>query len=149
MSTAAPQASIEALVKQTLDLSREDQVRFAGIIAAIATPSRPGIVAAPEMQPPPVPPEPSIQEWLRSIAGMPALDQLQLLDDALERTDAGADTVAVQQARKQLLDNHPPVAVRASVTRLVEERPVMALMGVIGLGFGAFALLRGLFRAFF
>ncbi len=71
------------------------------------------------------------------------------MDDALAHIEPGEDTEAVQRSRQLLLDNNPPLAVRASVTRLIEQHPMMAGLGVLGLCFGVAALGKRLFYLIF
>lgn len=148
MANPDAQSSVEAVLKQTLELPRAEQRRIADVLAALAVPphadptgSSDGLVDEPETQ--------NVHQWLQEIAALPAFEQLRLLDDALQQTAAGEDTDAMQRARKSLLDDNAPLAVRLSVTRIVEEHPAMVAMGVLGLCFGIVALGRGFFRLIF
>ncbi len=147
----APQPpTVEGVIRQALDLTRDEQQRVTQVLAALlgedgatAVPVAP-IAPATEGQP-----EGTVDQWLDDIATLPAWERLRLMDDALLRTEPGEDTDAVQRARQLLLDNNPPLAVRSSVTRLVEEHPMMAALGGLGLVFGLVALLRRLFYLIF
>ena len=148
MNPETSQEAVEAVVKQTLELPRSDQLRVTEILSALVSPGQP--VAAERVEPSTEPAsEPSVFQWLEGIAGLPAWERLGLLDDALERTAPGPDTDAVLTARKILMDNNPPLAIRAGVTRIFEEHPGMATLGVLGLSVGLIALGRGFFRLIF
>ena len=146
---SAQKPSVESIVRQALELPRDEQQRVSQVLAALAGVSDGGAATAPVAALPESRPELTVDEWLEDIQSLPPWDRLRLMDDALARTEPGEDTDAVQRSRQLLLDNNPPLAVRASVTRLIEQHPMMAGLGVLGLCFGVAALGKRLFYLIF
>lgn len=145
----SPKPSVESIVRQALELPREEQQRASQVLAALVGA---GDGASPTLSvdtPTESKPEITVNEWLEDIQTLPPWDRLRLMDDALAHIEPGEDSDAVQRSRQLLLDNNPPLAVRASVTRLIEQHPMMAGLGVLGLCFGVAALGKRLFYLIF
>lgn len=91
----------------------------------------------------------AVTDWLKSIEDLVAWERLQLLEAALADVESEAETGALSDARKALLDAHPPLAVRRAVVELVTLHPVATGVGALGLLLALLALGRNVFRAMF
>ncbi|TWO71439.1 hypothetical protein FN976_11010 [Caenimonas sedimenti] len=75
-----------------------------------------------------------IADWLVRIEREEPRVRLALIDDALDHVEPeSVDQETLLSARGALLDRHPPLAVRRSVTDLASAHPVATSMGLVGL----------------
>lgn len=138
---------VDAIVRQILSLTREEQGRVARIVsgldaegaAATDLPADEGL--ADEVA--------SITVWLETIALESPWIRLQLIQDAHDNVSSEAATECLDATRRTLLEEHPAVAVRASVTDLAQRQPAAVIVGVIGLVSVAVGVTAKLFRLAF
>lgn len=141
------------VLRGALALPEEDKRRLAEVMSRV-TDSSPAVgttVALAGHPPQAVLEEPHVTaaEWVRKIRDEPAWDQLQLLEDAIERADDPSELQVLQTAHKTLLQENPPLAVRRAVVRLASQHPVGICVGASGLLLALTALGRGLVRLAF
>lgn len=94
-------------------------------------------------------PQAAVEGWLQRIAPEPAWLRLQLLEEAMGTCDTDEERDALQAAHEQLLQAHPPLAVRRSVTALAALHPASTGTAVVGLLLGVAGLGRLVLRALF
>ena len=94
-------------------------------------------------------PQAAVAAWLQDIAAQPAWLRLQLLDEAIDTCATDAEREPLQAARAQLLQAHPPLAVRRTVTQLAMMHPASTGIAVAGLLLGLLGLARALLRGMF
>lgn len=90
----------------------------------------------------------ALQEWISSLAGLSPYQRLAALDEALQDAN-DAERQVLGAARREILAEHPALAVRLAVERLVTERPLASLLGLAGIVLALTAAARGVFRLLF
>lgn len=147
MQGEKPETAVDAVLKLALDLPKGEQRRLHSILGMLADPgaaTESGVddgTSVNEVE--------SVEAWLGGIRAEKPWVQLQLIDDALAKVEKGPAHELIKAARRELVDAHPPVAVRRAVALMVERQPVAAALGAVGLLVAVGALGRGLFRLLF
>jgi hypothetical protein len=122
---------LDALAREILALSKDDQRRVARILAALiddpqSEPAEPVLATAEDEAL-------NVDTWLTSIATNTPFERLQLIEDALTKVETDAAAMRLRAARKALLDQHPGAAVRESVSDMARTQPTAVAIGVIGI----------------
>ena len=153
MDASSAPSALAAALDAALALSPADQSRLCALLQRLTAATPDGThdpLADTELATSIAPgPQAEVDAWLQDIAPQPAWLRLQLLEDAIEACDTDAQRATLQAAHAQLLQSHPPLAVRRTVTELATVHPVSTGIAVVGLLLGlagfARAVLRGLF----
>jgi hypothetical protein len=147
MQAEKPETAVDAVLKLALDLPKGEQRRLHSILGMLAdtgTATEPGAddgTSVNEVE--------SVETWLGGIRAEKPWVQLQLVDDALAKVETGPAHELIKAARRELVEGHPPVAVRRAVAQMVERQPMAASLGAVGLLVAVGELGRGLFRLMF
>jgi len=142
--------ALGAVVTQALRLDAQDQRRLADLMNRMTGASG----SAPQEHPPgtsgtdsePV----SVQEWVQSLGDLVPWQRLQLIEDALQKTEAGTtENLELEKSRRALLDENPTLNLRMAVQRAAADHPGWVLVGLCGLLLAAGTLGHRLFRLVF
>lgn len=141
-----------SVLTQALQLEAKDQERLADLMNRVArrneTVDPPAVVG--ESQSDASSEEVSLEQWLQTLSELTPWQRLQLIDDAIENTEAGTTNGAeLEKARRELLNEHPALNVRLAIQRSAAEHPGRVVIGVIGLLLAIGTLGHGLFRLVF
>lgn len=119
------------VLADALALAPEDQVRMHGVLSHILSVGQMAVAGSQQVAEPQD--GPTLEEWLAALVSEPPWVRLQRLDQAIEQADSLEQGEVLKAARVSLLREHPPVAVRRSVTELANSNPLLMPFGVVGL----------------
>lgn len=121
------------ILKQALALPSEERELLAQLMTRLhqigAPRPAPELPQAPEL----TGTSADVEAWLRQISDQTPWDRLQLIEEALCDGYEGEEADALLGARRRLLDENLPVAIRRSVVRIATESPFLTLLGGVGL----------------
>lgn len=139
-----------SVLTQALQLEAKDQERLADLMNRVArrneTVNPPAVVGESQSDAS----SGELEQWLQTLSELTPWQRLQLIEDAIENTEAGTTNGAeCEKARRELLNEHPALNVRLAIQRSAAEHPGRVVIGVIGLLLAIGTLGHGLFRLVF
>lgn len=139
-----------AVLTQALRLDTQDQRRLADLMNRMTGSSGPaqqehlGGAGGSEAE------AVSVQQWVQSLSDLVPWQRLQLIDDAMQKTEAGTtEGVELEKARRELLDENPTLNLRMAVQRAATEHPGWVVLGMCGLLLAVVTLGHRVFRLVF
>jgi len=136
------------ILRQALALSSEDQQRLALVMSRVSALEE--VRPEPDPAPPPERSSADVSAWLLEISNKSPWARLELLEEALlDVGEQGDEAEALLDARRRLLDDNPPVAIRRSVANVASEHPLGTLVGVGGLILAVVGVGQAVWRIFF
>lgn len=141
-----------AVLTQALRLNPKDQERLGDLMNRVArADGGTGAVAEVSGAAPAEAPEAiSLQQWLQTLTDLAPWQRFQLIEDAIDNTEPGtSDGVALEKARRDLLNDNPTLNLRLAVQRAAAEHPVRVVVGLIGLLLAIGTLGHSTFRLIF
>jgi hypothetical protein len=141
-ASGAPEFS--RALELALKLDASDQRRLLDVLAIV---SAPDTIAGPTIPgaPAPLDDPPTVQQWIASVQAVPARERLSLIEEALQGASE-AEAKPLEEERRAIFQQQPALAVRVAVERAVSHSPLLTLVGVVGIAFALYAVVRGVFR---
>ena len=153
MDRESARPTLSAALQAALALSAADQARLFASLAYLAearADEAPDRLSDTELSTRGAPDaHAAVAAWLQVIAAQPAWLRLQLLEEAIDTCETDAERAALQAAHAQLLQAHPALAVRRTVTELATLHPARTGIALVGLLLGLAGLARLVLRGLF